>query len=136
MKQYPRFLPVHTSVDPRGSLTALEITKQTGVEVKRLFWMHDLKGLDRGGHAHIDTDQVIIMLRGSMTLQVEHLQKEYTFNLLQASDPVFLPRMTWTNMCNINKNSLILVASSTEYDISRSLRSYSDYKQFPSNQIT
>ena len=55
--------------DDRGILTSIEQNKCIPIEIKRIFYMHHLTE-NRGGHAHIDTDQVIIAISGSFKLKV------------------------------------------------------------------
>jgi hypothetical protein len=125
----PRLLDRNTSTDARGSLSSVEITEQTGVQIKRVFWLHDLNGKDRGGHAHIDTDQVAIVLQGNVDIEAEKDEVTYRYSLNDQSPPLYLPRLTWVVMQGLSKKTIILVASSTKYDISRSLRSYDDFKR-------
>ena len=52
----------HTVSDPRGCLTSIEAEcQEIPIDVKRVFYMHHVTE-DRGGHAHIDTDQVIVAI--------------------------------------------------------------------------
>lgn len=54
-----KWIDFNTIEDPRGSLTSIEGEFDIPFDIKRIFYMHDVIQ-DRGGHAHIDTDQVII----------------------------------------------------------------------------
>ena len=126
----PRLLDRSTSTDARGSLSSIEITEQTGIQVKRVFWLHDLNGKDRGGHAHIDTDQVAIVLQGNVDIEAEKNGVTYRYSLNDQSPPLYLPRLTWVVMQGLSQKTIILVASSTKYDISRSLRSYIDFQRY------
>jgi hypothetical protein len=55
--------------DARGILTSIEQNETIPIEIKRIFYMHHLTE-NRGGHAHIDTDQIIIAMLGSFKLKV------------------------------------------------------------------
>ena len=126
----PSFLSSTTVHDDRGSLSALEITQQTGVLIRRLFWLHDLTGSDRGGHAHIDTDQVLLLISGSLTITLEHESQNYLYELTPSSPPLFLPKLTWVEMKKITNTTIVLIASSTSYDIDKSLRTYEEYSAY------
>ena len=58
------------SVNVRGGiLTSLESAIDIPFEIKRIFYMHHVKS-DRGGHAHTDTDQVVIAISGSFKIEL------------------------------------------------------------------
>ncbi|MGH3929946.1 MAG: WxcM-like domain-containing protein, partial [Pseudonocardiaceae bacterium] len=52
-------LPSHR--DERGRLTAIEAGTDIPIVVERVFYVHETTQ-DRGGHAHRDTDQVLIAI--------------------------------------------------------------------------
>ena len=126
----PHFLEYTRNIDDRGCLSALEITEEAGFEAKRVFWLHELNGSDRGGHAHIDTEQVAILLQGQMEIKVEHDGLDYSYRLNNASRPLYLPKLAWVEMTNISKDSILIIVSSTRYDKSRSIRNYKDYQNY------
>ena len=66
--------------DDRGVLTSIEENKTIPFEIKRVFYMHHLK-MDRGGHSHLDTDQIIIPISGSFTVSVNDGKLEKSFFL-------------------------------------------------------
>ena len=58
-----KLISLPSVVDSRGVLTAIEGTKDIPFEIKRVFYMHHIER-NRGGHAHRDTDQVVIAISG------------------------------------------------------------------------
>jgi len=130
----PHFLEHTRNVDDRGCLSALEITEEAGFEAKRIFWLHELNGSDRGGHAHIDTEQVAILLQGQMEIKVEHDGLDYSYQLNNTSRPLYLPKLAWVEMVNISEDSIMIIVSSTKYDKSRSIRNYKEYKDYQNHK--
>ncbi len=115
--------------DSRGFLTAIEGTKDIPFEIKRIFYMHHIKA-DRGGHAHRDTDQVVISVYGSFTIELFN-GKDY--KRLEMDDPtkgLYIPRMIFIKMFNFTPGSVCLVIANSFYDMSRSFRSKEDYLTF------
>ena len=55
--------------DDRGTLTSIEEKRSIPFEIKRVFYMHNVKS-DRGGHSHFDTDQVVIPINGSFKVSI------------------------------------------------------------------
>ena len=128
-----RFINSFKNIDNRGNLTAVEAFKETGINYKRFFLIDNVKGGNRGGHAHKFTDQVLKIIRGSMNLYFKNLEDEGSFNINEDSKPIFLPRLTWIEMNKISSDAIILVLSSDEYDIEESLRRKKDFLEFISN---
>ena len=124
------FLFETKNIDKRGELISVELTKLTGKEFRRYFIISNIKGGERGGHAHIYTDQVLKMIKGSMNLHYEKNNEKRNIFLNDQSQPIYLPRLTWVVMNQISTDAIILVISSDEYNIENSLRSYEDYKTY------
>ena len=112
--------------DDRGILTAIEELKNIPFEIKRIFYMHNIKS-DRGGHAHIDTDQIIIAISGSFKLKVFDGNKEDTYLLNNPNEGIYTPRLTFIEFSEFSEKAVCLVLSNTYYDINKSLRSKKDF---------
>ena len=64
-----KIIDLKSNYDSRGVLTAIEGAIDIPFEIKRIFYMHHVVS-DRGGHAHIDTDQVLIPIHGSLRVKL------------------------------------------------------------------
>ena len=60
-----RWVELPSNVDARGVLTSIEGGQDIPFEIKRIFYMHHIAA-DRGGHAHIDTEQIVTAAAGLM----------------------------------------------------------------------
>ena len=54
-----RWIDLPSNRDERGVLTSVESEQDAPFAIKRIFYMHHVAS-DRGGHAHMDTDQVVM----------------------------------------------------------------------------
>ena len=115
--------------DNRGVLTSIESGASIPFEIKRIFYMHHII-LDRGGHAHIDTDQVIIAMSGSMKVKVFDGESEEVYVLDDCTEGLYTPRLTFCDLYDFSPGAVCLVLANTHYDMSRSLRSKEDYLKF------
>lgn len=114
--------------DDRGSLTAIEVEKVVPFAVRRLFLVHDtLPGASRGGHAHRLTDQILIGLGGTVTVQVTDGEAEEIFSLGDPGSGLFVGRMHWTVLQHFTPGSLLLVLASDPYDRTQSLRTWDEF---------
>lgn len=128
-----KFINSFKNIDNRGNLTSVEVFRETGIQYKRFFLIDKVKGGKRGGHAHKYTDQVLIIIRGSMHLYYKNLKEEGSLIMNENSNPIFLPKLTWIEMNQISSDAIILVLSSDEYNIKESLREKNKFLEFISN---
>lgn len=115
--------------DKRGFLTSIEQLKDVPIDVKRIFFMHHITE-DRGGHAHIDTDQIIIPISGSFKLKVFDGENEDTYFLNDCTKGIFTPRLTYCDIFDFSLDAVCLVLANTSYDIKKSLRNKEEYIDF------
>jgi dTDP-4-dehydrorhamnose 3,5-epimerase-like enzyme len=123
-----RWVALTTVKDSRGRLTALEGGKHAPFEIRRVFYMHEVEpGAGRGGHAHRNTDQLAVAVRGSVRILVSNGR---TSRVVVLDDPtwgVYLPQMTWTRLSEFSDGAICVVMASTHYDMSGSVRSWRTY---------
>jgi hypothetical protein len=115
--------------DSRGVLTAIEGTRDIPFEIKRVFYMHHIVQ-DRGGHAHRDTDQVVVAAAGSFALEVFDGIDTRCFDMNDPTRGLYIPRMIFISMTRFIPGSVCLVIANSYYDMSRSFRSREDYLKF------
>ena len=115
-------------IDDRGILTSIESGKDISFKIARVFYMHDISiGGMRGGHAHIDTKQIVIPISGEFDLLISDGHSNSTIHMEKASHGVYMPPMLWARLGNFSQDAVCLVLASTHYDITKSIRSWSSY---------
>ena len=115
--------------DPRGVLTAVEGLRDIPFEIKRIFYMHHIQS-DRGGHAHRDTDQIVIAVAGSFVLELFDGKHYKQFDMDDPTKGVYIPRMIFINMFKFMPGSVCLVLANSYYDMRRSFRTKEAYLDF------
>lgn len=119
-----------SNYDSRGCLTSIEGEGQDiPIDVKRIFYMHHVTA-DRGGHAHIDTDQVLIGISGSFRLKLFDGKETRELLMNDCTKGVYIPRLTFTDMYDFTPDAVCLVLANTHYDMGRSLRSMDTYMSY------
>ncbi len=121
-----RWIALPAVIDDRGTLTAVESTRDIPFEIRRIFYMHHISAA-RGGHAHRDTDQVVIGIAGTHEIEVKDEHKSLTFVLDDPNRGLYLPRMTFTTLKDFSEGAVSLVLASTHYDRGRSIRTFEEY---------
>lgn len=119
-----------TNTDYRGVLTSIEgQCLDIPIDIKRIFYMHHVVD-DRGGHAHIDTDQVLIGISGSFKLRLFDGKETQEFVMNDCTKGVYIPRLTFTDMYDFTPDAVCLVLANTHYDMGKSLRSMDAYMSY------
>ena len=123
-----KWVKLNSVCDVRGCLTAIEGFKDIPFEIKRVFYMHNVAlGAERGGHAHLDTDQFALAVNGNLKIIVSDGIESRTILLDTPSWGIILPRMTWTSLIDFSDGAVCLVLASTHYERSKSIRTWSEY---------
>jgi dTDP-4-dehydrorhamnose 3,5-epimerase-like enzyme len=123
-----RWIDFQDIADERGRLTAIEGRSHVPFDVKRIFYIHQVKpDTDRGGHAHIDTDQVITAVHGALKIDVSDGETTKTYVIDSPARGVYVPRMFWIRLYDFQNDGVCLVFASTHYDMKKSYRTWGDY---------
>ncbi|MGV8135442.1 MAG: FdtA/QdtA family cupin domain-containing protein [Mangrovibacterium sp.] len=124
-----KIIDFKSAFDPRGYLTSIEGELDIPIKVERVFYMHHVTE-DRGGHAHIDTDQVIIPINGMFKVKLFNGQDSKEFVLDDCKMGLYVPRLTFTNLYEFTPDAVCLVLANTHYDKGRSLRNMDAYLNY------
>ena len=123
-----RIIQLPKITDPRGNLSIIEQRQQIPFEIRRAHWIYDVPGgVDRGGHAYMQTKEFIVALSGSFDVVVDDGEQKKTYSLNRSYFGLYVPEGIWRTMTNFSTNSVALVLSSTEYDEKDYV---SDYQEF------
>ena len=128
--QQPFLIDLPSNQDERGVLTSVEATHNIPIEILRIFYMHHMTQ-DRGVHSHIDTDQVVVLVHGAAALKLTCCDGGTSNYLL--NDPcvgLYIPRLTFVEICEPSEGAVCLVLANTFYDMSKSLRNMQEYKDY------
>lgn len=117
-----KIIDLRTNADPRGYLTSVEEIQDIPIDIKRIFYMHHVTE-DRGGHAHKDTDQVIIPISGIFKIKLFDGKNTVSFVMDDCTKALYVPRLTFTELYGFSQNAVCLVLANTYYDMGKSLRS-------------
>lgn len=121
-----KWIDLKSSIDSRGILTSIESELDIPIEIKRIFYMHHVNS-DRGGHAHIETDQIIIALSGMFEIELYDGKEKISFLLNDPTKGLYVPRLIFINLFNFSKDAVCLVLANTHYDMKKSIRNIEDY---------
>ncbi len=121
----PKFNPIDVQVAdaPNFTMNVLEIVKKipegTSFEVKRLYWLTNVKNEKMSGkHAHTDEDEIFVVLQGSAELTLDDGTGEEQV-MMNTGQMIWVPRLIWHGFTKLSDDSIVLALSSTLYDPDR-----------------
>ncbi len=116
--------------DDKGALSVAE-NKNLPFNIKRIFWAYDLPNLvTRGYHAHRETTQILIALKGIIVVSLEDAYgNTFEFKLNQANKGLVIPPNYWHTMY-YESDAVQLVMASHEYSETDYLRDYKDFVKY------
>jgi len=117
---------LHPNRDVRGSLTAIEGGQSIPFEILRVYFLRDVTQ-DRGGHAHRDTQQIVIPVAGSFVMNLSDGQESRSFLLDNPAQGLYVVPMLFIRLERFSPDAIVLVLASTHYDKSRSIWSWDAY---------
>jgi hypothetical protein len=124
----PQLINLPKIEDPRGNLSLIEEENHIPFKIRRCYWIYDVPGGEfRGGHAFLETEELIVALSGSFDVILHDSVKEYRFSLNRSYYGVFIPKMMWRILENFSTNSLALIVASTDYNESDYIRDFNEF---------
>jgi mannose-6-phosphate isomerase-like protein (cupin superfamily) len=115
LKQH-RLCELPERTDARGVLTFAQQDDQIPFAVKRFFALHDLPpGADRGGHAHREQHQFLVMLAGSATVTVDDGKARTEVRLDRPNLALYVPPLLWLDLSGFTAGAVCLVLASDVY---------------------
>jgi dTDP-4-dehydrorhamnose 3,5-epimerase-like enzyme len=116
--------------DNRGNLTFIEGNNHIPFSIARVYYLYDVPGgVERGGHAHKQLEQLVIAASGSFDVVVDDAYSKKKFNLNRSYYGLYLPTMIWRELTNFSSGAICLVIASLPYNESDYYRDYDEFKR-------
>lgn len=114
--------------DEKGYLVALEQNKNIPFEIKRIYYLNQLKKeYPRGFHAHKNLRQVAICINGSCRFVLDDGKERQDYILDSADKGLLIESMTWREMHDFSEGCVVLVLASEYYDEADYIRNYDEF---------
>lgn len=114
--------------DDRGSLVAIENSKNIPFDIKRVYYIYDVNnGVERGFHAHKNLKQIAIAISGQCTFVVDDGSKRNEVVLDNPAKGLYIDGLTWREMKHFSKECTLLVLASDYYDENDYIRNYDEF---------
>jgi len=104
---------------------------QSGVlpfEFKRVYYLFDVpSSAFRGGHSHIEQQEVLIALSGSFEVIVNDGESKKSFLLNKPNVGLHLPKGIWRELENFSSGAICLVMASDVFEETDYIRDYETF---------
>jgi len=128
MKNSYQLVKFKTLGDDRGSLIAIEEGYNAPFEIKRVYYIFDTqKDVQRGFHAHINLEQIAIVVKGSCTFVLDNGNRREEIILNGPNQGLYIKGLIWREMKNFSEDCVLVVLASEHYDENDYIR---DYEKF------
>jgi hypothetical protein len=96
---------------------------------KRIFYVTDVpKDEERGNHAHYNTEQLLICVKGVILVRLFNGKKERRI-ILTPNHAIFVPKMIWDSQVFLTGNDVLLSLCSTHYNKLDYIEDLEEYKE-------
>lgn len=114
--------------DDRGRLCIAE-EKELPFPVKRVFWIYDIgKGKSRGGHAHLNCEEVVVAVRGGFDMYVDDGKESQTVRMDEPSCGIYIRKNVWCELRNFAPGTICVVMASEAYEADGYIHDYDIFK--------
>ena len=127
-----RLIDLRASDTGNGSLTMLQsgIRGLIPFEIKKVLVVQGMKSKDvRGKHAHRETQEVVVAVRGGCDIDIDDGTHIQSVPLRGMSHALFLPPRVWRTLKNFDDGTILLLIADREYDEKEYVREYGEFKK-------
>lgn len=129
MKSEPHIIQFPKIGNPSLGYISLAENDQLPFEVKRVYWTYFTpEDVERGGHSHIDLQQILVAVAGQITIKTEMPGGLTNVFILDSPDKgLYIPKLCWREM-KYTHNAVQMCIASIVYDEADYIRDYEDFK--------
>jgi dTDP-4-dehydrorhamnose 3,5-epimerase-like enzyme len=114
--------------DMRGNLSFVEAGRHVPFTIERAYYLYDVPGgVERGGHAHKDLQQLIVALSGSFQVVLNDGRDRKSITLDRPHYGLYIPTMIWRELINFSSGAVLFVMASNFYTEDDYYREYEEF---------
>jgi UDP-2-acetamido-3-amino-2,3-dideoxy-glucuronate N-acetyltransferase len=125
-----RLISMPVVEDLRGKLSFAEVQDHLPFAPNRYFIVYDVPSEEvRGEHAHRQLQQLLICLRGSVSVVVDDGTRRAEVLLERPERALYVPPMVWSIQYRYARDAILLVFASDKYSAADYIRDYDEFKR-------
>ena len=111
-----RLVELSRRADTRGALIFAQRDDQIPFPIRRFFALYDIApNAHRGGHAHREQHQFLVMLAGGATITVDDGETRTEARLDRPNLALYAPPMLWLDLTDFTPGAVCMVLASDVY---------------------
>lgn len=115
--------------DKYGCLVPIEAESSIPFKVKRIYYIYNVEeGVRRGFHSHIELEQTLICVHGSVKILIKTPYESEDILLDDPKKSLYIGPMVWREMYDFSDDAVLLVLASEHYDVRDYIRDYGVYE--------
>lgn len=123
-------------INRSGNITPVVSSSEIPFSIKRVYYLYDVPGGEsRGGHAHIELQQLLVAASGSFDVVLDDGKIKRTVSLNRPNFGLHIRPGIWRELTNFSSGSVLLVLASLPYSESDYIRGYSEFVDFKKMKI-
>lgn len=113
--------------DTRGNLSVIE-EDTVPFAIKRIYYLYDIpSGGRRGGHSHIECQELLMALSGSFDVILNDGNEQKTITLNKPNVGLLIPSGIWRELENFSSGAVCLVLASDVFKEEDYIRDFEEY---------
>ena len=121
-------IDVPTFTDERGVICVMD--KELPFQVKRVFWLyHIVEGKDRGAHALLDSNEIMVAVHGSFIVDLEDGANKTSITLDDPSKGLVIRPGIRFRTHTYNDDGVSLILADKEYARDMYINDYEEFKK-------
>ena len=128
----PQFIQFNKIGSPNlGYISVAENLENIPFEVQRVYWTYFTpQDVNRGGHAHLALEQVIVAVSGKIVFNTEDLAGNKEEFILDSPDKgLYIPQKIWRDI-KFSHNAVLLCLASEKYTEDDYMRNYETFLEY------
>lgn len=119
----------------KGDISVVENSITIPFDTKRIYYLYDVPGgVDRGGHAHKELQQLIVAASGCFTVELDDGIVKRSVTLNRPYQGLYIVPGIWRVLKDFSSGSVCLVLASKKYDPLDYIRDYDEFITFKEAQ--
>ena len=115
----------------KGDICVVENSITVPFDIKRVYYLYDVPGgVDRGGHAHKELQQLIVAASGCFTVELDDGTVKRSVTLNRPYHGLYVVPGIWRVLKDFSSGSVCLVLASEKYDPQDYIRDYEEFIGF------
>jgi WxcM-like, C-terminal len=115
--------------DRRGDLTFVEGHRHVPFDIARVYYLYNVPvDAERGGHAHLELQQVLFALSGSFRVTIDDGHEASEYWLRDPRKGLLINRLIWREMDSFSQGAVCMVLASHPYDEADYIRDHNEFK--------